>query len=230
MLQRIFNTTGRGRILKKAMSHKNRKKIKDDDSGVAMIFVMIVSAVVLAFCLSMLLVTYTLFTQTSRQTTQMQCKLLVQTFSESLGEELKDPDSEISRYLGNQIRNGLWVSEGTSEETMQSGAFRELKLNMDDSCKPGDYNLSVTLTYSLNVQEDDENETEAGRDDQDEDFGNTGVTNPDPGLGGSTEPPAGNGTYCINASVKCERGEMSERDVQYYVIDMIYPAVALQVN
>ncbi len=75
------------------------KQISRDNSGVAMIVAMIVGVVVMVFCLSLLLVTYTFYAQTIKTTTNEQCKMLAQSFSETLGEDLKNPDSDICQYL-----------------------------------------------------------------------------------------------------------------------------------
>ncbi|MGN0379228.1 MAG: hypothetical protein ACI4EU_06540 [Butyrivibrio sp.] len=210
---------------------KRKTRIIKDDSGVAMIFVMIVGAVVLAFCLSMLLVTYTLFSQTSRQTTQMQCKLLAQTFSESFGEELKEPDSEICEYLGRQIKNGSWVSIEAPEDSTETDCVKELVLDLDDSDKIGDYALSVKLTYSVNVADDDEEETATEDDDQDDEQENGDSGNAGEEVTGNNaenkDLQVGNGTYCISALIKCSRGDASDRDFQYYTIETTYQEVTL---
>lgn len=211
-------------------------RIINDNSGAAMIFVLIVSAVVFTFCLSLLLVTYTLFSQTSRQTTQVQCKMMAQTFSESFGEELKDENSEICRYLEEQIRNGSWVSEETPEVDMASGSVKELVLNLDDSESTGDYDLSVKLTYSVNTVEDDESETETDDDDQDDMETKSGAGDDDSRIPvpGRTDENAdrnpGNGTYRITASIRCVRGTVSDRDARSYTIETVYPAVTLVIG
>lgn len=214
-----------------------------DDSGVAMIVVLIVGAVVMVFCLSLLLVTYTLFAQTSRQTTQLQCKLLAQSCSEMLGEEFKNPDSELSGYLSEQIENGSWISEdmmkGMEEGSLSPGTVSELTLNLGDEGALGDYNLTVTLTYSLNIAEDDGSGEEDEDDDQDNNLTDgtgeeSGVPETNPGgsqAGGTGSEPgtaeAGNVTYSIKAFIRCMRGDGTDRDVQFYTIETIYPAVSL---
>ena len=75
-------------MIQKRKFQKKQNILRNNQSGVAMIMVLIVGAVILVFCLSLLLVTYSLFAQTSRQTTRLQCKMMAQSFSESLKEEL----------------------------------------------------------------------------------------------------------------------------------------------
>lgn len=58
-----------------------------------MITALVVGIVIFAFCLSMLLVSYTLFAQTSRSQTQLSCKNLAQSTAVEIGEELGDEDA-----------------------------------------------------------------------------------------------------------------------------------------
>ena len=203
-------------------------KKRQNNAGVAMIVVLIVSAVVMVFCLSLLLVTYTLFAQTSRQVTQVQCKILAQSTSETLKEELKKPDSDLCIYFRNQIESGKWISEeaakAAEEGSLADDVVSELRLTLD--------NLSVTFTYSLNLPDDDGGGEGDEKDDQDNDSDDNGMeegngqnNSEDPGE--SNGEPAGNGTYSIKATIKCMRGNGADRDVQYYTIETIYPAVSL---
>lgn len=211
-------------------------KKRQNNAGVAMIVVLIVSAVVMVFCLSLLLVTYTLFAQTSRQVTQVQCKILAQSTSETLKEELKKPDSDLCIYFRNQIESGKWISEeaakAAEEGSLADDVVSELRLTLDDGNALGDYNLSVTFTYSLNLPDDDGGGEGDEKDDQDNDSDDNGMeegngqnSSEDPGE--SNGEPAGNGTYSIKATIKCMRGNGADRDEQYYIIETIYPAVSL---
>ena len=61
--------------------HTTGRKQLNKNAGSAMIVALVVCVVVMTMCLMLLLVTYTLFSQTSRQNTQMQCKQMAQSFA-----------------------------------------------------------------------------------------------------------------------------------------------------
>ncbi len=238
---------------KKMCFQRKRNILRNNQSGVAMLMVLIVGAVILVFCLSLLLVTYSLFAQTARQTTRLQCKMMAQSFSESLQEELSDSSSDLAVYLGEQIRNGNWKSsmDGIDEEEPDDeenpDAVSELILNLDDSSTLSDYHLSVTLTYSLNAADDEEGDGGEDEDDQDDslsgndaDSGNqqNGKQNNQQnnrqnegnqnGSGEGTDPNDAVATYTVNALITCMRGDGNDRDTQYYVLETSYPAVSFK--
>lgn len=213
-----------------------------NNKGVAMLMVLIVSAVVMVFCLSLLLVTYSLFSQSARQTGRLQSKLYAQSCEESIKEELKNPTSDLNQYLKNQIQNGMWIPEDTGEEELANapeGAVQEMILRLDTKGKAEGYHVKVVLTYSQNIT-DDENEGNED-DDQDEDLSNQQepAQNPDSGQNGSkaqetgnNEPAGGNGeasviSYSIRAVIRCTKGEETDRDVQYYEMESTYSSVTL---
>ncbi|MBO5509007.1 MAG: hypothetical protein J5962_00965 [Lachnospiraceae bacterium] len=217
------------------------------NSGVAMIVVLVVGAVVLVFCLSLLLVTYTLFSQTNRQVTQIQCKILAQSTSETLAGELKRSDSELVEYLGDQIQSGKWISEDTAlseqADAQVTDTVSELVMNLDDKGQCGEYNIRVTFSYSLNIADDDDEEGGDDNDDQDntlnaEDIDVEEVSggaseggngnNSEANNNSEGEVPSGNGTYSIRAVIRCTRGNGTGREVQYYELETIYPAVSLK--
>lgn len=240
---------------------RKRNILRNNQSGVAMLMVLIVGAVILVFCLSLLLVTYSLFIQTSRQTTRLQCKLMAQSFSESLQEELSDSSSELSVYLGKQISEGNWKSsmDGTEEEGPEDvtnpDAVSELVLNLDDSATLSDYHLRVTLTYSLNAADDEEGDGGDDEDDQDNSLSGNDIDSGNQQNGKQNnqqnsqqnnqqnnkqkkenQNEAGEGTnsenavatYTIDAVITCMRGDGSDRDSQYYVLETSYPAVSFK--
>lgn len=238
---------------KKMCFQRKRNILRNNQSGVAMLMVLIVGAVILVFCLSLLLVTYSLFAQTARQTTRLQCKMMAQSFSESLQEELSDSSSDLAVYLGEQIRNGNWKSsmDGIDEEEPDDeenpDAVSELILNLDDSSTLSDYHLSVTLTYSLNAADDEEGDGGEDEDDQDDslsgndaDSGNqqNGKQNNQQnnrqnegnqnGSGEGTDPNDAVATYTVNALITCMRGDGNDRDTQSYVLETSYPAVSFK--
>lgn len=212
------------------------KRIKQN-SGAAMVVALIVGAVILVFCLSLLLVSYTLFTQTNRQITQEQCRILTQSTMETLGKELKNPDSELALYLGEQIKSGKWMSESDSNaadpDAIESDVVSELSMTVDSNDQTGDYHIQVTFTYEYNLPDDDDDEGGGGKDDQDDqDLGSeSGKSQQTQTNNSSTsEPgqPAGNGSYTVWATVKCMRGSESDRDVQFYEMKSEFAAVTLK--
>lgn len=64
---------------------------REKDRGSAMIVAIIVSMVVVVFCLSLLLVSYALFSAQARRVTQNQCRELSKTISLELEKELTEP-------------------------------------------------------------------------------------------------------------------------------------------
>lgn len=70
-----------------------------------MITALVVGIIVFAFCLSMLLVSYTLFAQVSRNQVQLGCKTIALSFAEELQKELDDDGSELSVYLKDKLNS-----------------------------------------------------------------------------------------------------------------------------
>lgn len=242
---------------KKMCFQRKRNILRNNQSGVAMLMVLIVGAVILVFCLSLLLVTYSLFAQTARQTTRLQGKMMAQSFSESLQEELSDSSSNLAVYLGEQIRDGNWkssmggIDEEEPDDEENPDAVSELILNLDDSSTLSDYHLSVTLTYSLNAADDEEGDGGDDEDDQDDsvsendaDSGNqqNGKQNNQQNnqqnkkqnngnqnsSGEGTNPENAVSTYTVDAVITCMRGVGGDRDSQYYVLETSYPAVSFK--
>lgn len=241
---------------KKMCFQRNRRILRNNQSGVAMLMVLIVGAVILVFCLSLLLVTYSLFAQTARQTTRLQCKLMAQSFSESFQEELSDSSSELSVYLGKQISEGNWKSsmDGMDEEEPDDeenpDAVSEIVLNLDDASTMSDYHLRVVLTYSLNAADeegdggDDEDDQDNSLSGNDVDSGNqqNGKQNNQQNSQQNNQQNSGNqneagegtnsenavATYTVDAVISCMRGDGSDRDSQYYVLETSYPAVSFK--
>lgn len=203
--------------LKKAWKQCN------NNDGVAMVVALVVGVVIMVFCLSMLLVTYTLFAQTSRQTTQLQCKLLAQSYSEALDKEFKKKteDSELQKYLGEMIKDGTWISADDDVEEIPPGSFREVSMEIDqsDSNVAVGYSIVTTFSYESNESEDDEGLIPGTDDDDQDDTDNP--TDPDPS--GPDEPPAPTGgSYIVHATIQCTRGDGNDRDVQSYLLESQY--------
>ena len=243
---------------KKMCFQRKRNILRNNQSGVAMLMVLIVGAVILVFCLSLLLVTYSLFAQTARQTTRLQCKLMAQSFSESFQEELSDSSSELSVYLGKQISEGNWKSsmDGMDEEEPDDeknpDAVSEIVLNLDEASTMSDYHLHVALTYSLNAADDEEGDGGDDEDDQDHSLSGNDVASGNQqqnnqqnsqqnhqsnskqnngnqnNTGEGTNSENAVATYTIDAVITCMRGDGSDRDPQYYVLETSYPAVSFK--
>ena len=203
---------------------------KDKNAGVAMVVVLIVGAVVMVFCLSLLLAAYTLFSQTNRQVTQEQCKILTQSTAEMLSAELKNPDSALSGYLGTQIQSGKWISEETAKTAepgdIDADAVSKLVMTLEDGGESGDYHVAVTFSYSLNLPEDDGGDDD---DDDQDDTGNGGTSGgaESGGTSGGAES-GGNGSYTIRAVIRCTRGDGTGRDVQFYELETVFSSVSLK--
>lgn len=86
----------------KLFSKKKISKILANNKGSAMITALVVGIIVFAFCLSMLLVAYTLFAQTSRTEVQLGCKNIAQSTAEELRMEISDKSSELYNFLKNE--------------------------------------------------------------------------------------------------------------------------------
>ena len=70
---------------------KLRQFHKEENRGSAMIVAIVVSMVVVVFCLSLLLVSYALFSSSVRRVTQNQCRELSKTISIEIEKELTTP-------------------------------------------------------------------------------------------------------------------------------------------
>lgn len=209
-----------------------KQKKQQNNSGVAMIFAVIVGVVVMVFCLSLLLVTYTLYAQASRQTTRTQCKVFAQSFQENFEQELTDTGSSLNQYLADCINDGEWISEEEAAVTPageMGTRVSELKLDMSQDVVSS-YKVTVVLSYGINETDDEEGTTEDDEDDQDDET--------DPGLipsdGPSGDPGApdtpggpGNGSYTVHAKITCVRDSMEASDAQSYTIEAEYPTVSL---
>lgn len=192
------------------------------NQGVAMIVAMIVGVVIMAFCLSMLLVTYTLFTQTSRQTTQLQCKLLAQSYVETMTKEFekKPEDSELLTYLGERIKatdNSKWIPMDEADENNPETGITEISFLFDDSSISGDFNYAIRTTFTYESNEVDDDEDGGGIDDDDQD------DTPGSGMagGGGSSTPSG-GSYIVHVTTRCVKGgeaAISDKDSQNYTIN-----------
>lgn len=190
--------------MKKIVKLKNRiflqlKALGKDDKGVATIFTLIVAVIVLCFCLTLLMVSYTLFAQTNRQTSQLQCKLLAQSFSEQLKEEIDDKNSDLVKFMQKAIDDGNWRDSSEDKNTWNGKDYSTLYL--DGYSNDTDYEITVEFTYSLGQSDDDG---------EDEPFES----------GPAGEPSLVN--CVVNANIICKRDIDNSRSDSYYALQSEY--------
>ncbi|MGN0385089.1 MAG: hypothetical protein ACI4EX_04325 [Lachnospiraceae bacterium] len=210
------------------------RKLHKDDSGVAMIMALIVGVVVMAFCLSLLLVTYTLYAQTARKNAQMQCKVLAQSYVECLRTELADPDSDMVKYLQYKMTDtsspyGVWTATNASADdiALLTGRgldpYEVLQLEIDAS----GYWLNLFMTYQAGV--DDGEGGEEGEEPDDEFEGDADTAEPEENQAEAerqNSPLARVGTggakSRVSIKIQCVRGLETDRDKQVYTIEEEY--------
>ncbi len=184
---------------------KNRKnkiavyfsKFRKDNRGVATLFSLIVATIIMGFCLSLLMVSYTLFSQTNRQISEQQCKMMAQSFGEQLKNELQDPSSGLVQYMQQSIESGKWKSV---TERGDMGSVDYTKLYIKGSPENTDYIMEVTFTYVSNVGGGAENEE-----------------NPSEIPGGTFVK-----TCTVNAVITCRRAGDTERNKLMYTVEKEY--------
>lgn len=119
------------------LGKNNIKKIVSNNRGSAMITALVVGIIVFAFCLSMLLVSYTLFAQVSRNQVQLGCKTLALSAAEELEEELDDDGSEISVYLKDKLKS--------FDESDDENINRNVELRLDGTEAFDYYDVKVSF-------------------------------------------------------------------------------------
>lgn len=172
--------------------------VLSDNRGVAMIYAIIVGTVVMVFCLSLLLVTYTLFAETNRQNTQLQCKLMAQTFAQQLEEDMKTnvATSELVKYMGDSIKDDKWRPSNSDDAVVGETRYTDLIIDCDSEVAGYTYNIVFTYTVDLS---DDEGDAEAGA---------------------PADVPAEGSMNCtVVAKITCVRGLKTERDAISYTVD-----------
>lgn len=207
-----------------------QKKFEKDNRGAALLYSLIVGTVILAFCLSMLFVCYTLFAQTSRRTKSLQSKILAQSYMDSLKEEFKKDvaDSPLQEELANRIKDGKWVA--ANSESVPDGSDTEIVMSLDTNTLEANSNFMIMTTFSFeaNVSGDDSLSLKPiDQDDQDEEEDDAGAADGETGgaggagggAGDGSEDPDPSGSYLVNASVKCTNGAGGGMDEQSYTID-----------
>jgi hypothetical protein len=135
---------------------KKLQKKKKQNQGAAMIVAIVVSVVLMAFALSLLLLSYSLVSSVSGNVVETQCKELAKSVSEEIGQELMDVnyDSYDDQYAAAGNENNLWFflrynlwQDGTWPyySDMEAGhyaadSYRYFRLNEADY---GDSSLNV---------------------------------------------------------------------------------------
>lgn len=162
------------RITASRIHRKNK-----NDSGVAMIFSLIVGVVIMVFCLLMLLVAYTLYSQTTRKLSQTQCKVLAQSMAEQIKDELAneagatdEPDG-LRKMLKDEMSKDAthlkWVPSGTKDADLKAGQFKDYEFYVEGVSDLPGYCFKVTFQYQT-VYASDEAETELGSGTEDDDL------------------------------------------------------------
>lgn len=109
-------------------------------------------------------------------------------------------------------------------ETSDPKAVTNLLLNLEDGGNMGAYHVTVELTYTQNVSNhEDPDDSDTGSSQTQQLLAESGE-----GEGGEegADPAPVILTYTIYASIKCVRGDVSDRDAQYYVVEATYPSVS----
>lgn len=102
-----------------------------------MITALVVGIVIFAFCLSMLLVAYTLFAQASRNEVQLGCKTLAWSTIEEIEEELSDTNSELNLYLKSKLQE----FDSAGDENIN----REVCFTLNGTEAASTYDVKVTF-------------------------------------------------------------------------------------
>lgn len=136
--------------------HTIRLKFKKmDNRGSAMITAIVVGVVMAVFCLSLLLVTYTLYAQTAKRNALIQCRYAAGSMADLLEQELKDTTSDLNNKLEGEMRHqkddgsftGTWVSEGnTSSEADEVIEYRMDYTGSETALKAYDFDVSFKYT------------------------------------------------------------------------------------
>jgi len=190
-----------------------RLKIKKmDNRGSAMITAIVVGVVMAVFCLSLLLVTYTLYAQTAKRNALIQCKYAAGSMADLLEEELKDTSSDLNNKLEGEMRHqkedgsftGTWVAEGNSS----SEADEVIEYSMDytggeTALKAYDFDVSFKYTKVGDTASDAGGET-IDYDGQFNDKDDADESEWDEMVGADG---ASAGGYNVTMEVTCSRGD-----------------------
>lgn len=94
----------------------NRFKLNNE--GVALIYALMAGTVAMVFCLMLLMVSYSLYTQVSGNNSSMQLRYAAETFSEALRADLEEADtakrSSMAKYISDELNR--IITTGTDAE------------------------------------------------------------------------------------------------------------------
>ena len=122
--------------------------IKNDNRGVAMIVCVTIIAILVVFCFSMLLVTYTLYASQNKNIQADRNAEACKTLSASIRQELTDSseESNLYKYLRYNIYQNNWPYYNPEESDHQKeDAFRYFKLDKANSANIGGYPGDVEI-------------------------------------------------------------------------------------
>lgn len=201
---------------------------KSDDSGVAMITAMIIGVVVMVFCLLLLMVTYILYEQSIKKVDDTQCRLIAQTCMESVRSEIVDSESDVHKYLADQMSNGTWISIEKALVDTDENAISELVLNMVDHTVDQElalYDIQTIISYSITQGSDDDGSPEVPDDNDiyDESGSGNGSSNGG-GSSGSGQNYNGNGNVAVYIKVIVIKGP-KDSPMSYCSYETECPAV-----
>ncbi len=205
-----------------------RKTKKSDDSGVAMITAMIIGVVVMVFCLLLLMVTYILYSQSLKRVDDTQCKLIAQTCMESVRTEIVDSESDIHKYLAEQMSAGTWISIEKALVNTDENALSELVLDMVDRTVDQElalYEIQTVISYSISQSTGDDDSPGLPDDNDiydDPEAGNGSST--DGNSSGSGQNNNGNGNVAVYIKVIVTKGP-KDSPMSYCVYETECPAV-----
>lgn len=200
------------------MIAKIRTTLKDN-SGVAMIYSLVIGVVVAIFAVMLLMVSYSLYVQSSKQIGQQQCRILADSFAENFAGELEDNTSDISLYLSKRISGEIepkWVRMPADATEVSS---------IDMYFVPEDTNFDIMVHMSFGgadycaddekTLKDDNDPEDDLQDDDDIPEGTTPLPGGDDGIG------AGD-VVDIEATITCSKGGVNGIDVQKYTVTRTY--------
>ncbi|MBR0147933.1 MAG: hypothetical protein IJM23_01910 [Lachnospiraceae bacterium] len=193
-----------------------------DNRGSAMITAIVVGVIMAVFCLSLLLVTYTLYAQTAKRNALIQCKYAAGSMAQLLEEELKDPTSDLNNKLEAEMRHqkddgsftGTWAPAGNSSSEADDVLAYRMDYSGDESAfKAYAFDVSFKYTKVGDTESDAGGET-IDYDGQFNDKTQADETEWDEMVGADG---AGAGGYNVTMEVTCSRGDtvyVVKKDVQ----------------
>jgi len=201
------------------MKKTGRIKLKEDNRGSAMITAIVVGVVMMAFALSLLAITYTLYAQTARRTVQIQCRYLAESVGDDLKSEIEDKESHLYKVLashvykvraGSTIHTGTWKAQGVNATEASETMEYKLDTKGDEDLK--DYEISVSFRYVQGLTDDEEDvaggETEYDAHDVNKsDLVLSGELSDDYDDMASNDVASGGGACTVIMDITCKRGD-----------------------